>query len=105
MAVYYHFEINKDPFKARKTFLKALKTNNKRKDFWLEYFRFELNFLEMIKKRKNISGVEEEVADAEESKNKRKDSEESGNIEMFDDGDMEEEKPKVYFYLVFLFTH
>jgi len=91
LAIYYHFEINKDPFKARKTFLKALKTNNKRKDFWLEYFRFELSFLEMIKKRKNVSGIEEEKA-AQESK--RKDSEESGNMEMFDDGDMEEEKPQ-----------
>jgi len=89
LAIYYHFEINKDSFKARKTFLKALKTNKKRKDFWLEYFRFELKFLEIIKKRKSVSGVEEVT----QEEPKRKDSEESGNIEMFDDG-MEEETDK-----------
>jgi hypothetical protein len=64
LAAYYHFEMNNNPFKARKTLLKALKVNpnnkvnltyySNQKSFWLEYFRFELKHFQKIVERQQI---------------------------------------------------
>lgn len=87
LAVYYQVEMNNNPFKARKIFLKGLKMNPERrvynqffphdKDFWLEYFRFELKFLEIVKKRKEMMGVvDEEPKEGSENNEEGDDDEE-----------------------------
>ncbi len=58
----------------------------------MEYFRFELNFLEKIKKRKTISGTDQEETDKIEIEEGSE-----GSIQMIDDdldGNMELEQGK-----------
>ena len=54
IGVYYEFEIMRNPFKARKLFFKALRINGSKFDYWLEYFAFEVKFLEILTKRAQI---------------------------------------------------
>lgn len=51
MAIYFEFEGNNNPFKARKIFYRCLKVNGNNMDVWLEYFKFELKFSELILQR------------------------------------------------------
>lgn len=50
-GVYYEVEANNNPWKARKVFHKALKTNRTNRRFWQEYLRFELTFAQIILER------------------------------------------------------
>lgn len=50
-GVYYEFEVNKNPWKARKVFHKAIKVNRTNLEFWVEYLRFELMFAQLILER------------------------------------------------------
>lgn len=47
-GVYYEFEVVSNPWRARKVFHKALKINRKLPQFWIEYFRFEMQFAQKI---------------------------------------------------------
>lgn len=68
LAVYYEFEVNRSPFKARTIFHTALQVNGKDMDFWEAYFLFEIKFLDVIHKRRALlteseCAIEEEVVD------------------------------------------
>lgn len=52
-GVYYEVEANNNPWKARKVFHKALKTNRLDRQFWAEYLRFELTFAQIVLERQN----------------------------------------------------
>jgi len=58
MAIYYEYETNNNPFKARKIFYKLLKVNSNKIDVWVEYFKFEFKFLEQIYQRESFLGGE-----------------------------------------------
>lgn len=53
-GVFYEFEVNKNPWKARKVFHKAIKVNRTNLEFWVEYLRFELMFTQIILERENM---------------------------------------------------
>ena len=70
LGVYYEFDVQKNPFKARKLFFKALKLNGRNLDFWLEYFSFEIKFLAILAKRaKFLGSAEKNEKTAENAKN------------------------------------
>jgi len=46
--------MNKNPFKGRQVFHKALKMNGKNLDFWIEYLRFEAKFVKLVEQRQNF---------------------------------------------------
>lgn len=59
ICVYYELEMRKNPFKARKLYMKALRVNNKNLSFWVSYLRFECKFIKMVEKRQEL--IEEAV--------------------------------------------
>lgn len=64
MAIYFEFELNSNPFKARQLFLRAIKLNTSQIDVWVEYFRFECKFIKLIEKREAyIEGIEKPQKD------------------------------------------
>ncbi|KAL4453212.1 hypothetical protein ABPG74_015443 [Tetrahymena malaccensis] len=50
-AAYYESDVNGNPFKGRKIFYKALKQNTKAVSFWIEYFKYEVKFIEKVMTR------------------------------------------------------
>lgn len=50
-AVYYQFEIEKNPFSARKMMFKALKFNKNELKIWSEYIKFEVAYLDLVHQR------------------------------------------------------
>ena len=63
IGIYYEFDINKNPFKGRQVFHKAIKLNGKSLDFWLEYLRFEAKFVKLVEERQDF------LLDKNDSKN------------------------------------
>ena len=56
IAVYYEFEVLRNPFKARSLFHQALAHNRQDPHVWAEYLLFELKFQVLMQKRDNIIG-------------------------------------------------
>eukprot|EP01017_Pseudomicrothorax_dubius_P027793 TRINITY_DN3245_c0_g2_i2.p1 TRINITY_DN3245_c0_g2~~TRINITY_DN3245_c0_g2_i2.p1 ORF type:complete len:616 (-),score=136.02 TRINITY_DN3245_c0_g2_i2:26-1873(-) len=53
-AVYFEVEENRNIFKARKIFHRAMAANNTNKQFWKEYLRFELKACEILIARQRL---------------------------------------------------
>lgn len=51
IGAYYEFEIQRNPFKARQLFHKAIKSNGKSMDTWLAYLEFEAKFVKLVEQR------------------------------------------------------
>ncbi|KAJ1962279.1 U3 snoRNP protein [Dipsacomyces acuminosporus] len=58
MAASFEFEVNGNGSAARLLLQRALRLNPKEKKLWLEYFRLELLFIEKIKARRRILGID-----------------------------------------------
>ena len=71
LGVYHEFEVERNPFKARKIFFKALKINGANLDFWREYFGFEARFFKLVSERAKLikKGIEVEESKKESDKN------------------------------------
>ncbi|KRX10234.1 hypothetical protein PPERSA_07319 [Pseudocohnilembus persalinus] len=54
IAANYEFEVNKNPFKARKIYYKGLKVNSKNSILWSKFLEFELKFYDIMRLRKQI---------------------------------------------------
>lgn len=54
IGIYYEFEINNNPFKARQLFLKGIKSNSKDANFWLAYLQFEAKFIKLVEERDKV---------------------------------------------------
>lgn len=54
VGIYYEFEVNRNPFKSRQQFLRALKLNPSSSDLWSEYFRFECKFVKLVESRQEL---------------------------------------------------
>lgn len=71
LGVYHEFEVERNPFKARKIFFKALKINGANQDFWREYFGFEARFFKLVTERAKLikKGIDVEESKKESDKN------------------------------------
>jgi hypothetical protein len=54
VAIYFEFELNSNPFRARQLFMKALKLNTRSISLWIEYFQFECKFIKMVERREDV---------------------------------------------------
>lgn len=54
VAIYFEFELNSNPFRARQLFMKALKLNTRSINLWIEYFQFECKFIKMVERREDV---------------------------------------------------
>lgn len=54
VGIYYEFEVNRNPFKSRQQFLRALKLNPNSSELWAEYFRFECKFVKLVESRQEL---------------------------------------------------
>lgn len=64
-AAKWQLECNSSPEMARKLLQRGLLFNNKSVLLWHEYFRMELIFVDKMRKRKEVLGIEEKKDDAE----------------------------------------
>lgn len=64
-AAKWQLECNSSPEMARKLLQRGLLFNNKSSLLWHEYFRMELIFVDKMKKRKSVLGIEEKEDGAE----------------------------------------
>lgn len=64
IGIYYEFDINRNPFKGRNLFLKALKLNPTSSDLWSEYFRYECRFVKLVEERQDLLTGEGKKTDA-----------------------------------------
>lgn len=60
-AIYFEFEVNQNPFSARRLFLRCMQMNSGQPRAWIEYARFEMKFIEKVSKRKELLGLNDET--------------------------------------------
>ena len=82
VAIYYEFDIVRNPYKGRNLFLKALKLNSSSTELWSEYFRFECKFVKLIEERQDLL-----TGDGKAQKNALPEAEDEGFL-AFDDGEL-----------------
>lgn len=78
IGIYYEFEIERNPFKARKIFFKALKINGANIEFWREYFAFEARFFQLVSERAKL------IRKSQENEEFKKESDKNDDFLGFD---------------------
>jgi U3 small nucleolar RNA-associated protein 6 len=68
MAAKFEFEINESPEIARQLFQRAIRFLPESKKLWLEYFRMELLCVELILKRKQALGIDDNEMKVDEKR-------------------------------------
>ncbi|KAI9317650.1 U3 small nucleolar RNA-associated protein 6-domain-containing protein [Dichotomocladium elegans] len=79
MAASWEFQQNANPAAARMLMQRALRLNPTDDTLWHEYFRLELMYIEKIKQRRKVLGIDEKSLKEQEDKKKDEDAMEVDN--------------------------